>query len=189
MPKVKVTALVKGSYILEKGEPQAVVSTKFHHAGRGGGVSAIKMKNIVTGASYEKTYKSNEQVELIDVESTEMQFLYADGDDVVFMNPRTYEQVTVSGSLLEGKLGLLTPDARAYIISYDNEAIGVSLPPKVHLKVVVSPDAVAGNTVGAAKKEVELETGLKVLAPLFIKVGDVVSIDTETAQYVGRKND
>lgn len=186
MPKYKVTALSKGTYIQHKGKPQQVLSTAFHHPGRGGGVCVVRMKNLITGAVIEETFKSAEQVEIIDLQSREMQFLYIDGEDLVFMDPRSYEQVSLSADLLEGKLQVLTPEVKVYVLFDDETALAVTLPPKVTLTVTDAPDAVAGNTVNAAKKTVTLETGLQVYAPLFIKTGEKVIVDTDTLSYVSR---
>lgn len=186
MPKVKVTALLKGSYIEHKGKPQQVLSTAFHHPGRGGGVCAMKMRNLITGSVLEETFKSSEHVEILDLQSREMQFLYQDGDDLIFMDPRSYDQATLPAALLEGKLQILVPDLKAYVLFDEDTALAVSLPPKVTLEVADAPEAVAGNTVNAAKKTATLETGLEVLVPLFIKKGEKVIVDTDTLQYVSR---
>jgi len=186
MPKYKVTALSKGTYIQHKGKPQQVLSTAFHHPGRGGGVCVVRMKNLLSGAVIEETFKSAEQIEIIDLQSREMQFLFMDGEDLVFMDPRSYEQVTVPASLLEGKLKILNPEVKVYVLFDDETALAVTLPSKVTLTVTDSPDAVAGNTVNAAKKPIILETGLQVYAPLFIKNGEKVVVDTDTLTYVSR---
>jgi len=187
MAKFKVTSLVKGSYILHKDKPQQVLSTAFHHPGRGGGVCVVKMRNLLTGATLEETFKSNEQIEMVDLQSREMQFLYQDGTDLVFMDPRSFDQVSLSGNLLEGKTQLLTPDVKVYVLfDEDQRPLAVTLPPKVTLTVTQAPEAVAGNTVNAAKKTVTLETGLEVLAPLFIKTGEKIVVDTDTMQYFSR---
>jgi elongation factor P len=117
-----------------------------------------------------------------------MQFLYQDDTEAVFMNPHTYDQVSVPIDLMEDASGLLTPDSNVYVQIYDEKAIGVGLPPKVTLKVTYSEEATAGNTVGQAKKEAELETGLKVLVPVFVKTGDSIIVDTSTKTYVSRAN-
>jgi elongation factor P len=186
MPKVKVTALLKGSYIEHKQKPQQVLSTSFHHPGRGGGVCVMKMKNLVTGNILEETFKSSEQVELLDLNSREMVFLYQDSEDLVFMDPRTYEQLNLPEHLLQNKTKLLIPEIKVYILFDDQKALAINLPAKVTLLVTEAPEAVAGNTVNAAKKTITLETGLQVLAPLFIKKGERVIVDTATLQYASR---
>ncbi len=173
-------------YLLYKNQPFLVTKTDFMSPGKGSAFMRVKMKGVKSESTQEFTYKSNESVEQLDITSVEMQFLYEDANDVVFMNPRSYEQVEVSRKLLEDKLDLLTPDVKVYIMFYDNEAIGASLPPKVTLEVVQAEQAVAGNTVGQARKEVTLVSGLVIQAPLFVKVGDKLVIDTDSKTYVSR---
>ena len=184
--KLKAGNIKKGSYILFKNQPHLVTKTDFLSPGKGSAFMRLKLKNIKTGNTVEFTYKSNEMVEELDVTSKKMQYLYHDGSEAVFMDERTYEQVSVPVALLKDKLDLLTPEVNVYVLMIDDKAVGVSLPPKVRLKVEKAEDAVAGDTVGGAKKEIELETGLKVQAPLFIKKGETLVVDTETKPYVGR---
>lgn len=186
MADIKAGNIRKGMYILFKGEPFLVTKTDFMSPGKGSAFMRVKMRSIKTASTQEFTYKSTESVEQLDVTNQEMQFLYEDGTDVVFMNPRSYEQVSINRELVEDASGLLTPDVTVYIMFYNDEAIGVSLPPKVVLEVTHAEEASAGNTVGQAKKPVTLETGLEVMAPLFVKTGDKLVIDTATKAYVSR---
>jgi elongation factor P len=176
----------KGSYILFKGTPHTVTKTEFVSPGKGSAFTRARVKSVKTGATQEYTFKSTEPVEELEVQSKEMQFLYMDGDDVVFMEPRTFEQVTIPGTLLEDKKGYLTSEIICYILFYNDEAIGVRFPLNVRLKVTYAEDATAGNRVNAPKKPVTVETGIEVQAPLFVKTGDVLIIDTETGEYVSR---
>lgn len=188
MPTIKAGNIAKGMYVLFKNAPCLVVKAEFYHPGKGSAVNRVKYRNVKTGSVVDFTYKSNEQVEYIDVNSKEMQFLYQDGTDLVFMDPRSYEQATVSQNLLEPfQIKLLTADVKVYLAIYDEQAIAVSLPPKVRHVVAQAPDAVAGNTVGGAKKTVITESGYEVLTPIFIKVGDTITIDSTTGNYVNRE--
>ena len=184
--KIKAGNIKKGSYILFKNQPYLVTKTDFLSPGKGSAFMRLKLKNVKTGNTVEFTYKSNEMVEELDVSSRKMQYLYHDASEVVFMDERTYEQVSAPTELLANKLDLLTPEVNVYVLVIDDQVVGVSLPPKVKLKVKRAENAVAGDTVSGAKKEIELETGLKVTTPLFIKQGETVVIDTDTKQYVGR---
>lgn len=178
----------KGMYILFKNDPYQVTKTDFMSPGKGSAFMRVKMRNVKTGNSQEFTYKSTESVEEIDVMNREMQFLYADDTEAVFMDQRSYEQVSVPIALVEEDLLLLTPEAMVYVVLYEEKAIGVRLPPKVTLTVTYAEDAVAGNTVGNARKIAELETGMKIHVPLFVKTGDKIIIDTATHEYVSRAN-
>jgi len=188
MATIKAGNISKGSYILFKGTPHLVTKTEFVSPGKGSAFVRTKLKNIITMNTIEFTFKSPEPIEDVDVQSREMQFLYQDGEEVVFMDPRTYEQLAVPMSLVEDKVGYLTPELACYVLIYQDKPIGVRVPKNVKLKVTVAEDATAGNRVNAPKKPVTLETGISIQAPLFVKPGDMLSIDTETGQYVSRVN-
>lgn len=179
----------KGMFLIFKGVPQMVTKTEFMSPGKGSAIMRVRFKNAQTGASQDFTYKTNEQVEVADVEKKEMQFLYRDGDDVYFMNPRDYEQVSVPYSLIEDQFGFLTADLKVSILFYEEKAIGVSLPAHVTMKVTEAFDAVAGNRVNAPKKPVTVETGIQIQVPLFIKTGDLIVIDTTTGEYLSRASE
>ncbi len=178
----------KGMYILFKNQPHTVTRTEFVSPGKGSAFTRAKLKSVRTGSVQEFTFKSNEAIEELDVVTREMQFSYIDGKEVYFMDPRTYEQVSIDTDLLEGKIGYLTSDLLMYIVFYNEESIGVRFPNTVKLKVTYAEDATAGNRVNAPKKPVTVETGMQVQAPLFVKAGDTLIIDTETGEYLSRAN-
>lgn len=188
MSDVKAGDVRKGMYLLFKGAPCQVTKTEFYSPGKGSAVMRIRLKNVQTSFTQEFTFKSNETLEEVEVASKEMQFLYQDDTEAVFMDPRTYDQVSVPIGLMEDANGLLTPESTVYIQLYEEKAIGVSLPPKVTLKITYAEEATAGNTVGQAKKEAELETGMKIMVPVFVKTGESITIDTLTKTYVSRAN-
>ena len=188
MATIKGGNIRKGSYILFKNEPYLVTKTEFMSPGKGSAFTRAKLKNVRTQYTQEFTFKSTESIEEVEVTTRLMQYLYHDTDEVVFMDPMSFEQVSVPVPLIEDKLGYLTPELEVYILFYEEKAIGMRVPPKVTLKVTYSEDAVAGNRVNAPKKPVTLETGIVVQAPLFINVGDMVIVDTESGEYVSRSN-
>jgi len=173
---------------LFKGAPHQVTKTEFMSPGKGSAIMRVRLKHIETGATQDFTYKTNEMVEEVEIERKEMQFLYQDGTDFVFMDPRTYDQMTVAGRHVEGKEGFLHPELVCYILVLDEQPVGVRLPPHVTLKVTEAEDAVAGNRVNAPKKPVTVETGMQVQVPLFIKKGDSITLDTDTGEYLSRSN-
>lgn len=185
---IKAGNIRKGMYILFKNEPCQVTKTDFVSPGKGSAFIRVKLRNVKTGYTQEFTYKSPESIEEVEVMNREMQFLYADDVEAVFMDQRTFEQLSVPIKLIEDDIKLLTSDAQVYIILYEDAAIGIRLPQKVTLTITEAEDATAGNTVGQAKKEAEVETGLKVMVPLFVKKGDKIIIDTDTHQYISRAN-
>ncbi len=115
-----------------------------------------------------------------------MQYLYQDGDELVFMDGDTFEQMTVPLDLVREQHKLLKESLSVYILMYDEKPIGVRLPDKVTLQVAQAEDADGGNTVGQARKMVELETGHSLLVPLFVKTGDSLIIDTASMSYFSR---
>jgi elongation factor P len=186
MATINAGNIQKGMYIMYKDAPHQVMRADFMAPGKGTPIMRVKFKNVTTGAASEFTFKTNESVTVADVDKKEMQFLYRDGDDIVFMDPKTFDQAMIPLSLVEDQVGYLMPDMKAWVLWYDEMAIGISLPPHVNMKVVDAPEAIAGNRINAPKRLVKLETGAEVLAPLFIKTGDVITIDTMTGEYLSR---
>jgi len=186
MISVNAGNITKGMYLIFKGKPHFVTKADFMSPGKGAAVMRVKYKSIDTGAAIEFTYKTNEQVEVADIEKREMEFSYRDGAEMVFMNPKNYDQVSVPFTLVEDKIGFFLGNIKCWVMFFDGLAIGVALPSSVILKVVESPNEVAGNRINAPKKTVKLETGMEVQVPIFIKKGEKVMIDTETKEYLGR---
>lgn len=186
MSTIKANQLKTGMFVLYKDAPHVVVKCEFYFPGKGSAFARTRMKNVKTGNVYEYTFKSNDMVESVDVDTTELQYLYADGETYFFMNPRTYDQFEIGKSIFDGKEKYLLPEMTMFFNFYDGEVIGVRFPLKVKLVVTESQDAVAGNTVNAPKKEVTTETGAKVMVPLFVKEGETIIVDTETDGYVSR---
>lgn len=176
----------KGNYLIFKGEPHFVTKADFMSPGKGAAVMRVKYKSVKTGSAIEFTYKTNEQVEVADIEKKEMEFLYRDGTDMVFMHPKTFDQAAVPVKLIEDKLGYFIGNLKCWVMLHKGEPIGVTLPPNVTLKVIESPNEVAGNRINAPKKTVKLETGLTAQVPIFIKTGEKVQIDTDSNEYLGR---
>jgi elongation factor P len=186
MSTINAGNIAKGIFIIFKGTPHYVTKTEFMSPGKGSPVMRVKMRNVKTAAATEFTYKSNEQVETAEVDKKDMSFLYNDGNEVVFMDQNTFEQASVPVSLMEDKVGFLTPNIKCAILWYEEKAIGISLPPNVALKVTEAPESIAGNRVNAPKKLVTLETGLQIQAPIFIRTGDTISVDTTSGEYLAR---
>ncbi|MBQ6437874.1 elongation factor P [bacterium] len=180
--------LKKGMYISFKGQPNMVTGTQFVSPGKGSAFTRAKLRNVLTGNTVEFTFKSNESVELLDVATRELTYSYHDDDVVAFMDMRTYEQFEISRSLMGDDVLYLTPEVNVYVLFLDDRPIGVNLPPKVKLKVTEAPDAIKGDRVTAGKKPVVMETGLTVQAPIFIKTGETLLIDTTSGEYVSRAN-
>jgi len=186
MISVNAGNITKGMYLIFKGKPHYVTKADFMSPGKGSAVMRVKYKSVDTGAAIEFTYKMNEQVEMADIEKREMEFSYRDGAEMVFMNPKTYDQVSIPVAIIEDKIGFFLGNIKCWVMFYKGEAIGIALPSSVTLVVTESPNEVAGNRINAPKKTVKLETGMEARVPIFIKKGEKVMIDTETKEYLGR---
>ena len=189
MSTIKAANIKKGTYLLYNNAPHYIVKTQFVSPGKGSAFTRTKMRNVFNGAVFDFNFKSHDVLEEVDIEAKEVQFLYDDGTDVVFMDPRTYEQFTVSKTVLGEKAGYLVQgDMKIFLTFYLEKVIGVGLPPKVEMVVKDAPDAVTGDRQTSGKKAVIMETGITVYAPLFIKTGETLLIDTDTGEYVSRAN-
>ena len=180
--------IAKGMYIMYKGTPSQVLKTEYMAPGKGSPIMRVKMRDVKSGSAQEFTYKTNDMVEVADVEKKEMQFLYRDGDTVIFMDPKTFEQAEIPVTLLDGQEKFLMPDLKCWVLWHEEKPIGVSLPPNVIMTVTEAPDSTAGNRVNAPKKLIKLENGVEVQAPIFIKTGERIIVDTVSGEYVSRAN-
>ncbi len=178
--------ITRGMIINFNNEPHILISKEFYSPGKGGAFTRTKLKNIKTGKNLNHVFKSGEKLDQLDIETKTMQFLYADENDSYFMDPETFEQLTISLDMIDGGTDFLHTEGKYIIIIYEGEAISVQMPAKIALIVNETSDAVKGNTSGNATKEAILETGAKVYVPLFIKTGERVVINTETRQYVSK---
>ena len=126
--EIKAGNVRKGMHVMIKNEPCVVTSTSFISPGKGSAFIRAKFRSVRTGNTVEFTYKSTENMEQLDVSSQQMQFLYMDGDEVVLMDPRTFEQANVPVALLDGKEKLLTPEVTVYVMFYNELPIGLNFP-------------------------------------------------------------
>ncbi len=175
-----------GMYITFKNEPYRVVYAQHTKMGRGGGILKAKIKNLLTGAIIEQTFKDSDRLEQADLSRQSVQFLYKDGDTFNFMNPETYDQFSLNTDLLGTGAGLVKDGSNVDVLYYNDRPIGVNLPPKVDLVVTYTEPAVAGNTVSNVMKNATLETGLAIKVPMFVKNNDIIRVNTETGEYVER---
>lgn len=183
---MKASNIKKGMMILFKDEPCLVLEKEFFKLGRGRGHLRAKLKNVKTGATIRYTFNSVEPVEEAVFQNRRLQYLYQSGQEIYFMDPQTFEQVSLADDLIGDKIHFLKEGELYLVTFYEETAMGIKLPPKVTLKISQAEEAVKGDTVTGATKTITLETGFKVRTPLFIKEGDKVIINTETGEYVSR---
>lgn len=186
MSSITTAQFRKGIFIEFKGEPHLIVDLQFVNPGKGSAFVRTTLKSLKTGKVQDFTYKSGEATEEVPINTREMQYLYKEGEKYVFMDNFTYDQFHVSESVLSDYLKFLKPNDTYQLMIRDDTVLGIRFPKKVRLTVAHADEGARGDTVSGAGKVVEMETGLKVTAPLFIKEGDVLAIDTETGQYLER---
>jgi elongation factor P len=176
----------KGLKVLIDGNPYTVVEFQFIKPGKGAAFTRTKFKNLLSGAVIERNIRSGEKLEPANVEEREMQFLYREGEDLVFMDQKSYEQVSVAADLIGEPADLMKDNLPCSVLFFNERPVDVSLPTFVFLEVTASEPGVRGDTSGNVTKPATLETGAVVQVPLFINVGDYLKIDTRTHAYVER---
>jgi elongation factor P len=180
------TQPVKGMYLLEEGRVFIIQERQLKTQGRQGGLIILKMKALDNGQIVNKTIKAGAKVEYVEPETKEVQFLYSDNEGSYFMESETYETVMIPNGVIGDYVKFLKEGESVLVMVHEGKILTVKEHPSVNLTVTEATDAVRGNTSSSATKEVTLETGYKVHVPLFIKVGDVVKINTETGTYSGK---
>ncbi len=183
---VNVTELRPGNYFIEAGEIYHVLDILLNKTAMRRMIAKLKVKNVRSGAITEQTYNSGYQIDRISISKQKMQYLYDSGDFLVFMNTETFEQVELAKESLTWELNFIVPMGEVEIASYEGEIFGLTLPPKVALKITECAPGVKGNTVQNATKDAVVETGLRVSVPLFIEEGEVIMVKTTDGSYDGR---
>ncbi len=186
MPQISVNDLKNGITLeLDTGLFQVV---EFQHVkpGKGGAFVRTKIRNVRTGAVIDRTFNAGIKVEQAIVDRQDMQFLYKDGDDYVFMNTTTYDQMSVPRSTLGAAADYLVEQMTAQIALYQGEIIGVEIPASVELAIAETEPGVQGDRVSGARKPATLVTGKVLQVPLFVDVGDTVKVDTRSGDYITR---
>ena len=162
---------------------------EFQHVkpGKGGAFVRTTLKNARTGQVLERTFRAGEKVEQAVIDKREMQYLYRDGDDAVFMDNESYDQMHVSPASLGSAAEFLTEGSTAVLQMYKGEIVGVDLTAAVELAVSDTEPGVQGDRVSGARKPATLETGLVVQVPLFVEPGDRIKVDTRSGEYLTRE--
>lgn len=186
MATITTAQFRKGLCLEFKGEPHSIVEFQHVNPGKGSAFVRTRLKSLKTGKVQNFTYKSGETVVEIPVETHEAQYLYKEGNAYVFMDNFSYEQYHISESVISDYLSYIKPNDTYQLLVHEDEVLGIRFSKKVRLLVTNAEEGARGDTVAGAGKVVEVETGLKVTVPLFIKQGDTIAIDTETGAYLER---
>ncbi len=187
--KVMAGNLKKGEFVYHQNEIWQVQKAEFYSPGKGSALMKAKIKNVKTAKNVDMTYKSSESVETVEVDSVEMQYLYKDGESLYFMNERSYNQYTLPLEMAGSAANYLKEGSKYYLYLHNDVPLTLRPPASVHLKVTEAEDAVKGDTVSGVKKAAKVESGATVMVPIFVKVGDIISVNPETGEYGERVKD
>jgi elongation factor P len=160
-----------------------VQKAEFYSPGKGSALMRSELKNVITGKNVDYTYKSQETIESLEVESIEMQYLYKDAETVYFMNERDYQQYQVPLSVVGDTAQYMKEGNKYFVYMHDDKPLNVRPSASERLKVIETEEAAKGDTVSGAKKPAVVETGATVMVPLFVKKGDTITVNPETGAY------
>ncbi len=168
------------------GDPYDIVYFQAVNPGKGSAFTRTKLKNMLTGAVLERTFKSGEKVKKPDIEEHQMQYLYQDESGYVFMNTQDYEQVTIPTEVIGADKDFIIENAEVDVLFFNGRPMGVSFPFHLVFTVTECEPGIKGDTATGATKSAKMETGLVVNVPLFVNQGEKIRVDTRTREYIER---
>ena len=181
-----VNDIKNGMTIKYEGNVYQVVEFQHVKPGKGSAFVKTKLKNLKAGTTQEITFNAGIKMEKADVRKNELSYLYNTGDTYVFMDNNTYDQLELPSSLIGDNAKFLKEGMNVQSMAIEGEVVGIDLPEKVSYKVISAPEAVKGNTTSSAQKDVTIETGYTLKAPLFISEGEEIIITTRDGKYFSR---
>lgn len=189
MSSVSTNEIRVGMKVEVDKEPYLIVSNEFVKPGKGQAFNRIKMKSMKSARVIERTYKSGDKIDLADVEEAEMRFLYKEADGAVFMDDKTFDQMTISDVLIGSNKHWLMEETLFHIVFYKGEPIEIVPPTFMEMFITETAPGVRGDTAsGRVLKPATTETGAKIQVPIFVEEGEKVKVDTRTCEYVSRVN-
>lgn len=186
--RINAGNLKKGDFVLYQNNIWQVQKAEFYSPGKGSALMKTKIKNTQTGKVIDVTFKSNEEAEKMEVETRELIYLYQDENLLHFMDERSFEQFSLKKEIAGDIAKFLKENSKIYGLILDEKLLNIRPPMSVVLKVEKTEEAIKGDTVSGAKKVAVVETGAKIMVPLFIKTGDLVTVNPETGEYTGKVN-
>ncbi len=187
MSSVSTNEIKIGMKIEVDKEPYLIIGNEFVKPGKGQAFNRIRMKNMKNGRVVERTYKSGEKIDLADIEEAEMRFLYKEAGGAVFMDEKTFDQITMSDELIGSNGQWLMEETLFHVVFYKGEPIEIVPPTFMEMLITETPPGVRGDTAsGRVLKPATTETGAKIQVPIFVEEGEKVKIDTRTCEYVSR---
>ncbi len=184
--KINGNQITPGNVITHQGGLWVAVKTMAVKPGKGGAFNQVELKNLIDGRKLNERFRADETVEKVRLEQKDYQFLYAEGENLVFMDTESYEQITISQDFLGDRVAFLQDGMMVTVESHEETPIGVRLPDYVTLEIVEADPVVKGQTAASSYKPAKLENGLRVLVPPFISSGEKIVVDTNEVAYVRR---
>ena len=178
--------LRKGLKVKLDGDPYIITDFEFSKPGKGQALYRCRLRNMITGNAFDRTFRSNDKFERAPLEERAMQFLYAQGDEYNFMDNKSYEQIVIQKEMIGDDVNFLIDNMEVSVLLFNERAIGLTLPNFVVLTVTQADPWAKGDTSGSDTKPVTVETGYVLQVPPFVNEGDRLQIDTRTGQYVTR---
>ncbi len=184
--KINGNEIKPGNVILHN--DQLLLAVKCDHVkpGKGGAFAQVELRDLVTGTKYNERFRSSESVERVRLEQKDYQFLYEQGDMLVFMDTESYEQIELAREFVGERAAFLQDGMQVTVESYDGKPLGISLPDQVTLEIVEADPVVKGQTASSSYKPAKLENGLRIMVPPFIGAGERVVVDTNEVTYIRR---
>ncbi len=186
---IVATNLKRGQCISYKGETGVVLHIEHRTPGKGNALIMATIRSFQSGKTKDIRFASGDKVDVVNADRQKLEFSYNDQEGYHFMDPNTYETVTLQEDLLEGSTQYLKENLQVEVLFLEGKAVSVELPPSVDLKVTQAAEGLKGDTANNPTKPATLETGVEVQVPLFIKEGDMLRISTETGKYMSRVNE
>jgi elongation factor P len=186
MGTIATNEFKSGAKVMLDGDPCSILENEYVKPGKGQAFNRVKLRNLKTGRVLEKTFKSGDTLETADAIDVELQYLYNDGEMWNFMSPTTYEQYVVSKDIIGDDSKWLKEQDVCIVTLWNDNAIAVTPPTFVTLKVTETDPGLRGDTATGGSKPATLETGAVVRVPLFINIDDILKIDTRTGEYISR---
>lgn len=181
------TDFLKGLKIEIDGTPFEIIEFQHFKPGKGGAMVRTKLRNILNGRVLDNTFRSGEKVERPNLESRDMQFLYHEGEQLVFMDMTTYDQMHMDAEATDGKANYLKDGQECRVLLYNEKPLDIEIPASLVLEVTETEPGAKGDTVSNVTKPATLETGVVIQVPIFVNIGDRVKVDTRTNGYLGRE--
>jgi len=183
---METSDIKKGLKFLYEGQPYVCVEFQFVKPGKGQAFTRTKMRHLLTGSVIERNIRSGEKIEPADAEERSFQYIYPDGEDYVFLDANSGDQITVSKEVMGDSADLLMDGSHCLITIYQSNPVSIELPPHITVEIVETEPGVKGDTASNVTKPAKIATGATIQVPLFIAEGEWVKVDTRTRSYLER---